>query len=215
VNPWIALSIAYAAGCVSFASIVGRCRGVDVRALGSGNPGATNVGRVLGPRWGALVLLLDLAKGALPVWLLSAPMDGLPAALIDPEGGVLLLAAATLGHVYPISARFAGGKGVATMLGGCLALEPFSALGAVLLHLLMKRALGFVSVASLILVWAVPALRLLVAAAGGAPADGVAVLALLAAVVTVRHRGNLARVRAGIEDRYDDDSPHLEPDRKP
>jgi glycerol-3-phosphate acyltransferase PlsY len=210
----VSLLVAYAVGCISFASLVGRLRGVDVRAHGSGNPGATNVGRVLGKGWGALVLLLDLAKGAVPAWLMTAPLAEAPALLTDPAGRAALVGAATLGHVYPVTAGFRGGKGVATFLGGCLVLEPLSALGAVALHLLVKRALGMVSIASLVLVWAVPLGRLVVDATGGTPSDGVVIMAALAAVITVRHKDNLARIRAGAEYRYDEPSTRNDDERK-
>ena len=202
--------LAYAVGCVSFASVAARLRGVDIRQTGSGNPGATNVGRVLGKRWGMAVLALDVAKGFVPVWLLSAPAAGLgfPDAspfVVDPQGKVLILAFAVLGHVYPITTRFAGGKGVATLIGGAIALDPMLALIAVLTHLVLKKVLGFVAVASVALGWALPVAQLVGRAVGwqGAELDGTAVLAALALLVTLRHLANFRRIRDGTEDRYD------------
>lgn len=208
----LTILFAYALGCVSFAALVARLHGVDIRQHGSGNPGATNVGRVVGKPWGILVLLLDVAKGWLPVFRV-APGAGLtlPPLAVDTDGASLVLLAAVLGHVCPVTAGFRGGKGVATLLGGCLALDPLLALIGVLTHLLAKFCLGFVSLASLLLVWAIPTAQLLSAWwMGGAdhtgsPASGGAgVMALLALLVTWRHRDNLARIRAGTEDRYDD-----------
>ena len=208
----LTILLAYALGCVSFAALVARFHGVDIRQLGSGNPGATNVGRVLGKPWGVLVLLLDLAKGWVPVQLLT-PGAGLtlPELAVDSDGATLVLMAAVLGHVCPVTAGFRGGKGVATLLGGCLAYDPLLALIGVLTHLAAKYCLGFVSLASLVLVWTIPVSQVLAALwMGGAdhtasPASGGAgVMALLALLVTWRHRGNLARIRAGTEDRYDD-----------
>lgn len=197
------LLLAYAAGSISFAALVARLKGVDVRAHGSGNPGATNVGRVLGKGFGALVLVLDLAKGALPVLLLTAPLAEPAPAFTDAEGHTLLLAAAVLGHVLPVTSGFRGGKGVATYLGGCLALDPLSAVLAVVLHSVVKRLLGFVSIASLVLVWAVPLVLLIAGSLQDTPSTGWATLALLALLITVRHKDNLARIRAGREYRYD------------
>src|SRR5262249_1298989 len=77
VSATVTLLIAYAAGCVSFAALAGRLKGVDVRKHGSGNPGATNVGRVLGRAWGAAVLVLDILKGLLPTLLLAVPPSAL------------------------------------------------------------------------------------------------------------------------------------------
>ena len=196
----LVLLLAYAVGSISFAALAGRLKGVDVRAHGSGNPGATNVGRVLGKPWGLAVLLLDVAKGLVPAWLLSAPVPALPAAFADGEGHVLVLAAAVLGHLFPVTMGFRGGKGVATYLGGALVLAPLASLGAIVLHVFVKRVVGFVSVASLVLVWAVPLLRVVHAEwGGGPPADGSATMALLAVLVTLRHRDNLGRIRAGRE----------------
>jgi len=204
MSPAIALIVTYALGACSFASLAGRICGVDVRAHGSGNPGATNVGRVLGRGWGLAVLALDIAKGLVPVLLFTAPIEGAPPWLSDPDGRALLLSAAVLGHVFPIQAGFRGGKGVATYLGGCAAFDPVSAAIALVAHLTCKKLLGYVSIASLVLAWVMPAARLALAAAGEGTGDGVGALALLALIITLRHAGNLSRIRAGTEDRYDD-----------
>jgi glycerol-3-phosphate acyltransferase PlsY len=211
-GPLLSIAIAYAVGCISFATVVARLRGMDIRAHGSGNPGATNVGRVLGRSWGVVVLLLDIAKGLVPVWLLRAPIGGwidgfsIPPLVVDTEGRVLVLAAAVLGHVCPITARFRGGKGVATFIGGALALDPVLAAAAALTHLVFKKVLGYVSLASVALVWALPVSQLLARALGleGRFLDGSGVLALLATLVTLRHLDNFRRIREGNEDRYDE-----------
>jgi glycerol-3-phosphate acyltransferase PlsY len=212
MNLPLATFFAYGLGCVSFASLVARLHGVDIRAHGSGNPGATNVGRVIGKPWGVLVLALDVAKGWLPVWLLAEGAGlTLSPLVIDGDGRTLVLVAAVLGHVCPVTARFRGGKGVATLLGGCLALDPWLALIAIGCHMVIKRLLGFVSLASVALAWCIPITQLLVTVLRDAPADagdlrvdGAGVMAALAVLVTVRHRDNLARIRARTEDRYDD-----------
>jgi glycerol-3-phosphate acyltransferase PlsY len=211
-SAWVSIAIAYGLGCVSFAALAARLKGVDIRAQGSGNPGATNVGRVLGQSWGAVVLALDILKGAVPVWLLSAPVQELASGLVgrpflsDPEGRVLLLTAAVLGHTFPISSRFRGGKGVATLLGGLLALDPVLAAVAILAHAALKRGLGFVSVASVVLVWVPPLFQLVGQQLSwqGRFLDGTAPLIFLAALITLRHRDNFTRIRQGVEDRYDD-----------
>ena len=145
------LLIAYAIGCVSFADIVGRLKGVDVRRHGSGNPGATNVGRLLGPAWGRVVLVLDIVKGYAPTMLLAVPPWRW-----DAGGHVSIALAVVVGHVAPISSRFRGGKGVATMIGAFLALDARVALVAMLVHLGVKLATGYVSIASVVMAWAFP-----------------------------------------------------------
>lgn len=204
----ISLTIAYAIGCISFALIVTRAKGVDIRAFGSGNPGATNVGRLLGPAWGRLVLLLDVAKGAVPVLALS-----LEPPLVGVSGGALLAAAAVLGHVYPVTQRFAGGKGVATLIGACLALDPIVGAIAVVMHYLIKAISKYVSVASVALAWSFPLGQLAARGLGftrvwgsdeARSLDGVVVMSALALVITLRHAANFGRIRAGTESRTDD-----------
>lgn len=200
MHPLISLLIAYAIGCISFALIVTRAKGVDIRGFGSGNPGATNVGRLLGSGWGRLVLMLDVAKGAVPVLVLS-----LDPPLVGAAGRPLLAAAAVLGHIYPVTQRFAGGKGVATLIGACLALDPIVAVLAVGTHYLVRAVTGYVSVASVALAWSFP-LGLLVARVSGWSEDhspeGIAVMSGLALVITLRHAANFGRIRAGTESRH-------------
>ena len=200
------LLVAYAIGCVSFASLVARAHGVDIREKGSGNPGATNVSRVVGRGWGRIVLVLDILKGLLPVLLLPAvPVPAAPAWLVDSEGRALLAAAVVLGHVFPVTAGFRGGKGVATLIGGLLALDPLLAAAAVAVHFLVRRLTGFVSLASVALAWTFPALQLALPALGLLPPgrrDGAGVMAALALLITLRHAPNFARIRSGTESRH-------------
>ncbi|HZL99901.1 MAG TPA: glycerol-3-phosphate acyltransferase [Planctomycetota bacterium] len=197
------LALAYAAGCISFAGLVARAHGVDLRSQGSGNPGATNVGRLLGPRWGRVVLALDMLKGFLPVWLLSLePPLSASDWLVDPAGKSLLLACAVAGHVAPVTARFRGGKGVATFVGGLLAFDWALTLAAAATHLIARRAWGYVSLASVIMAWTVPAAQAACLAAGWRETGGVAVTAAVAALITLRHAANFGRIRAGTESRH-------------
>ena len=197
------LALAYAAGCVSFAGLVARAHGVDIRSQGSGNPGATNVGRVLGSRWGRIVLALDILKGLLPVWFLQVdpPLDVSPW-LVDPAGKSLLLACAVGGHVAPITARFRGGKGVATFLGGLLAFDWALALAAGGVHLVARRVWAYVSLASVLMAWTVPVAQSAGLLLGWRPTGGAAVTAGLAALITLRHAANFGRIRAGTESRH-------------
>jgi len=214
MGPAVSILIAYGVGSLPFAALCARLRGVDIRAHGSGNPGATNVGRVLGKSWGRAVLLLDVLKGLVPVLLLRAPPDGLglvvAPAWVDDGGRVLVAAAAVLGHVFPVTMAFRGGKGVATLIGGYLALDPILGIAAVAIHVVLRKSAGFVSAASVALAWSFPLLQLVLAAAPdgwGRFRDGTAVLVVLAVLITLRHRDNFRRIRAGTEDRYDDGIP--------
>ena len=131
----------FAIGGLNPATIVGRSRGVDVATVGSGNPGATNLGRALGRRWGIAVGVLDVLKGLLPTLVVMRTMGTWWALVAG--------AACVLGHIYSPYLGGRGGKGVATSLGAMLAVVPWVALGglgAFLLALPFVRRIGDASV---------------------------------------------------------------------
>src|ERR1700738_5228241 len=144
--------VAYLVGGVPFGYLIARARGVDILRQGSGNIGATNVGRVLGRRCGILCFLLDFAKGALPVavaLLVRSSSDaeeqlGLGPDLLPVTAGL----AAFLGHLFPVYLRFRGGKGVATGAGVVAVLLPGPALGAIFVWFAVVSASRYVSLAS-------------------------------------------------------------------
>ncbi len=138
---------AYLCGSVPFGFIVARTRGIDIRAHGSGNIGATNVGRVLGNRWGVLVLACDLCKGLAPVAGVGWALRGAPQ---EVDLQVLVGAAAIAGHMYPVWLKFRGGKGVATALGVVLCLAPQASLIAAAVFALIFGLWRIVSLAALV-----------------------------------------------------------------
>lgn len=142
---WLLVAVGYLSGSIPFGVIVTSFfTKKDVRAEGSGNIGATNVARVAGKRLGALVLLLDAAKGSGPVLL------GL---WLAPENALLhvaIAAAAFLGHVFPVWLKFKGGKGVATALGVLLVLMPISALVGFVAWVIILAATRVSSIGSLV-----------------------------------------------------------------
>jgi glycerol-3-phosphate acyltransferase PlsY len=115
----IAAVVGYALGAVNPAAIVARVFGVDLRSTGSGNPGATNVGRALGPKWAILVGLLDVLKGFIPAVVFGA--------LVGQAAGEVAGVAAVVGHITSPLLKGRGGKGVATSLGAILGVEPLLA----------------------------------------------------------------------------------------
>ena len=189
-----ALRGAYLSGAVPYGLVVARLRGVDLRATGSGNIGATNAARALGKPLGALVLLLDAAKGFVPA-LLARQAVGCCLTGQWVTAGVGL--AAILGHLFPIWLRGRGGKGVATAAGVFLALAPAAAGLAVAVYAVVLAATRLSALGSLVaataLVGLVPVL--------GAPRPTVVLGAVAWLLIVWRHRENLARLRQGTEAR--------------
>ncbi len=134
---------AYLLGSVSFARWIARRRGVDIRSVGSGNPGATNVGRALGPRAGRVVLVLDALKGGLPTLCGVAAFGA-----ADPRTAAIGMAAVA-GHLWPIWHGLRGGRGAATGLGALLAVAPAAGALAGFGYAIARRASGRASVGSL------------------------------------------------------------------
>ncbi len=187
----VLLPLAYLCGSIPFGLLLARTTGVDVRRTGSGNVGATNVARTAGARLGALTLVADAAKGAVPV-LIAQRLGS------DPVLSAGVGFAAFLGHVYPITLGFAGGKGVATALGVLVALCPAAvpwALGAFGVVFAWWR---YVSLASLVAAAVAPlAVGLL-----GCPLPSLVAFLAMAVLIAVRHRDNLHRLRSGEEPRF-------------
>jgi glycerol-3-phosphate acyltransferase PlsY len=123
--------VAYLVAAIPVGVVLGRLRGVDIRAVGSGNIGATNATRALGARLGLLVLVLDAGKAALPVVLARQPFALGPH---DAPGLAAVAMAAVLGHIFPVYLGFRGGKGVACALGVFAAIDPPVALGALVMY---------------------------------------------------------------------------------
>ena len=197
-----ALGLGYLAGSLPWGLWLGQAmRGVDVRTLGSRNLGATNVYRSLGPAVGVPVLLLDVAKGALPTWL----VPGMAATAAFPGGlewcRLSVAAAAVLGHMFTVFAGFRGGKGVATTVGVLLALSP-AAFAAFLVVFVATVALTrYISLGSMLGSVAF-ATALGLTHAGGWRSPTFVFGALLAAAVVLRHKDNIARLARGEERRF-------------
>ena len=178
---------AYFFGSVPFGLLIGLgVKGVDVREVGSGNIGASNVSRACGRGWGRLTLLLDAFKGALPVAL---------AQQVSMELASAVGLAAILGHCFPIWLRFRGGKGVATSAGAMAVLAPLSTAVAVAVWWIGYRATRISSVGSL------AACVGLIGALWVLEPHGLRLGVAAVAVVLLRHRENLQRLSQGTEHR--------------
>lgn len=133
----VAAVVGYGIGAINPAALVSRARHIDLRTVGSGNPGATNVGRAMGPRWGVFVGLLDILKGFVPAFAFTL--------IVGQTAGEVAGVAAVLGHVTSPFLRGRGGKGVATTLGAILGTLPLVAIPVLIgfgIGLLIWRRVG-------------------------------------------------------------------------
>lgn len=189
---------AYLLGSTPFGVILARLfGGTDVRKVGSGNIGATNVARVVGPLAGILTLILDAAKGAAAVLLAGR--------LSNDNATWLMIAAlaALLGHCFPVWLKFKGGKGVATAAGIFAALCPLACLAAVVLFVLVVIFWRFVSLGSISAAAAMPLLIYFLWAPHHAPPLVVTIGTLAVAVLVIyKHDGNLQRLVEGVEPKF-------------
>jgi len=187
--------IGYLIGSLSFAVWVARARGVDILSEGSGNPGATNVKRVLGKKAGNTVFVLDFCKGCVAVgiglWIAADP------------GGIAGAVGAVLGHSASVFIRFKGGKGVAVTMGSLLVLMPIILLTGLLVWTITFYASRYVSLASILFAVSLPVTAL---AQGwlGYPVSPTLLIfaALIAVLIVVRHRSNLVRLINGKEHKF-------------
>jgi glycerol-3-phosphate acyltransferase PlsY len=185
---------AYVLGSIPTGLLVGRARGVDIRAVGSGNIGATNVARGLGKRWAIVVLICDALKGFLPV-VLARRLSGPP---VSPTVVALAALAAIVGHMFTVFLRGRGGKGVATSLGVALGLSPPLAIICAAVYAVVYAATRLSSLGSLLGIWAFPLLAII---RGGVPRAYVALSIGTAFLVTLRHHDNIRRLLRGDEKR--------------
>jgi acyl phosphate:glycerol-3-phosphate acyltransferase len=187
----LAILCAYLVGSIPFALILAtRWGSRDLYRIGSGNPGAANVWRVVGRRAGLLVAMLDIAKGA----------AGVAIARLLHDGGATAAAAglaAVVGHVYPIWLRYRGGKGVATACGAFSVLAPAALLPALGIFFAGVWTTKYVSLGSVLASASLPALAFVT----GSEPPVLAAAVASALLIVFRHRSNLARLRLGTEPR--------------
>ena len=186
----LAVLAAYLMGSIPFAQLLSTRRGIDLRRVGSGNVGASNVLRTLGVRPAVLAMMLDAVKGTVAVLIAQRLTNGVAA----PVAAGL---ASMIGHVYPIWLRFRGGKGVATAAGAFAVLTPVAAVVAVGAFLLTVALTRFISVGSMVAALTLAAWAI----ASDAPRIVEVGAAIGAALVLIGHRANLLRLVAGTERR--------------
>ena len=191
---WLALGLSFISGAVPFGLLLCKAKGVDLRQVGSGNIGATNVARALGKRWGIIALVLDLFKGLLPVLLVRHLLAGHPSLELITAG---VMVAAVMGHMFTPFLACRGGKGVATGLGVMLAVCPLAGAVGMALYVGLYAAFRISSVGSLAGSLSAPLVMYLAGAAGPAVVAGL----IIALLILIKHQANIRRLLRGEERR--------------
>lgn len=204
---------AYLLGAIPFGLLVGKWRGIDVRTAGSGNIGATNVGRLLGKKFFFLVFFLDLLKSCIPMLIASAMVHQVGYEQRDRQIYLLWLLvgfAAVIGHMFSAFLQFRGGKGVATSAGMMLGLVPYftlPGLAAVVVFVVVFYIWRYISLGSILAACAFPLLYLAMGIGMHWPVTGaqlpLSVFAcVIALLIVYKHRSNIRRLLNGTENRF-------------
>ena len=189
--PALVLLAAYLLGAIPFGYVVVKMRsGTDVRKMGSGNIGATNVLRTTGRALGFLTLLLDIGKGALAVWIADRLTGG------SVTWTSLAALAVMAGHAFPVFLKFRGGKAVASFVGAFLYLTPVPLLAVLAVFVVTVAVTRYISLGSVLAAGTFPLAVFLIE---HPPAIVLAAATVAGAFMVVRHRANLSRIRAGTE----------------
>jgi glycerol-3-phosphate acyltransferase PlsY len=207
------IAAAYVIGSIPFGLIIGKSRGIDVRTAGSGNIGATNVGRLLGKKFFFITFFLDLAKSLVPMLVASMLVSRIPES--DRDWRVYLMwllvgFAAVIGHMFSVFLNFHGGKGVATSAGLMLGLYPYFTMPGVLsivLFVIVLFTTRYMSVASMSGACSLPVIYAVTGTFRGWPILSAQLPLLIFAIVIAllivyKHRGNVRRLLAGTENRF-------------
>ncbi len=200
----VAAAIGYAIGSVQFGLIVGRLtRGIDVREYGSGVTGATNVIRTSGMKAGVAVIVLDIAKGIVPVYLGHGLAKLAGIGVHDDRAWLAAAAAfaAVAGHIWPVFAGFRGGRAVATGFGAALAMNPLASVALIPVAALVVGAFRIMSLMSITMAPLLAVLFVVLAALGVSPPAYAAYACAAAVLIVYKHRPNIERLLAGTEPR--------------
>ena len=194
----------YLLGSIPFGYLAGKIGGIDIRKIGSGNIGATNVVRALGKRYGYPVFVLDFLKGFGAVKISIAIATDAQPEWSSPElFGILAAVASVIGHAFPPWLKFHGGKGVATFAGALFGLMPLATLIAAVIWALVFWFTRYVSVASLVTVVALPFVILIMSRLNQIHGNALFYSSLAIAVVVIwQHRSNFFRLLRGTEPRF-------------
>ena len=200
MNEMMLVVLAYLLGSIPTSIWVSKAVfGIDIRDYGSGNPGATNTFRVLGSKWGSFVMIADITKGVIATSLYILIPFYLENELARTNFMILLGLSAVLGHIFPIWADFKGGKGVATILGMALAIQPIVALICIIVFLITLFTTRFVSLSSMLASVVFMVLILFIFKEKETSYRVFAIIVALMVVVT--HQKNIGRLLNGKENK--------------
>ncbi len=192
ITAMFCIAASYCIGAIPFGLVLSRTSGVDIRKSGSGNIGATNVARLLGKKIGVLTLLLDIAKGFLPMYLTALLIGA------EPQRNLVIAlcgAATVIGHMYPVYLGFKGGKGVATGLGVFLYIAPLGLLFSLGIFIIAVGLSGFVSLGSLLAAASIPVSLTLLSE----PVWKIFLACFIAGMIWLKHIPNIKRLLSGTE----------------
>ena len=200
MNELYLIILAYLIGSIPSSLIVSRSQfNIDIRDYGSGNAGATNTFRVLGSKWGTLVMIMDMLKGLIAVKLALLLPYYIGNEFERTNFQIGLGLAAVLGHIFPIWAEFRGGKGVATLFGLIISISPWTALSCVGVFLVVLYLTRFVSLSSFLASMAFPVFILVVFNVDNIAYRIFAIAVALLVVMT--HQKNIGRLLSGVENK--------------
>lgn len=192
--------LSYLCGSIPFGYLIGKFNGVDIRKHGSRNIGATNVRRVLGRDWSIICFIFDFLKGLLPVMYIGHRLAAY--FVVDTAwGGIIAAIAAVLGHIFPFWLRFKGGKGVATSLGVITGIAFLPVIVGGLFWLFVfywKRIVSLASMTAVIVIF-IASIILKLTGHSAVSWPGIGLLGVIGALVIIRHKDNISRLREGTE----------------
>ncbi|MFM2232291.1 MAG: glycerol-3-phosphate 1-O-acyltransferase PlsY [Bacteroidota bacterium] len=198
MNEFLLIILAYMIGSIPTSVIISKTQfNIDIRDYGSGNAGATNTFRVLGSKWGSIVMLLDMLKGLVAVKLALLLPYYITNEFERTNFQIGLGLAAVLGHIFPVWAEFRGGKGVATLFGLIIAISPLTALSCVTIFLLVLYLTRFVSLSSIMASMAFPVFILIIFNVDNTAYRIFAIAVALLVILT--HQKNIGRLLSGSE----------------
>ncbi len=193
--------VAYLLGAIPNGFLIAKAKGIDIRKVGSGNIGATNVYRSVSKSLGILTFALDALKGAIPALWFPVQAAHCAQSPLPPWAPLLFGGLAIAGHTWPVYLKFKGGKGVATSAGALIGIAPAATGIGVLCWALALVTLRYMSVASIVAALAVPAAGWWLYRAEGLPLP--LALTALGALIIWRHKGNIQRLVNGTENRFE------------